>query len=84
MKMNMVLLTVINKKIYWEYKWHGSYKEKAWGQGEANLLWQWSNLEEMIQRDDFPEYIQFWFRIGYDRLHLDTWYNGERFDLKHP
>ena len=41
-------------------------------------------MKTIVDHKDFPERIQFWWRVGYDRFEIDDWYNGDRIDLQHP
>ena len=75
----MVLWTIVDKSIYLE----SGYDTNLSSHDEEQMKWWHSHLEAVMGHFDFPEYVQFWTRIGSDQLHLER-YNNRRFDVLFP
>ena len=81
--MYMVLITIIDKQIYWEYQFHGNNGQKVDQNVIHQLYWLYDVLTKIVQHKDFPDRVQFWWRLGYDRFDLYK-FGGERIDLHYP
>ena len=64
----MFLITIIDKKIYYEYQFFGGRGTKSYPLAAAHLSWLYDSLMKLVPHKDFPSKVQFWYRAGYDRF----------------
>ena len=56
-KLNMILITIVDKKIYYEYNYHGKRGTKTFGLGVAHMQWLYDSLMKIVPHKDFPDRV---------------------------